>query len=124
MVKSRNKNNAKAVINQGESGCTAKASKIEASTPYGYCSERLSPFGGLLGLVKFFDLVGFKEIFDKFYKPPRRKPALGHYNMMYGLLLLLFIGFNRVWHLYRYRYDSGDYIWQTARGTQRAQYEE
>lgn len=83
MVKRQNKNTAKAVINQGESGCAAKASKIGASTPYEYCSERLSPFGGLLGLVKFFDLIGFKEIFDTFYKPPRREPALGHYNMIY-----------------------------------------
>ncbi len=39
MVKKRNKNNAKSVINQGESGCTAKASKIGVSTPYEYCSE-------------------------------------------------------------------------------------
>jgi hypothetical protein len=59
MVKRQNKNNAKVVINQGESGCTAKASKIGASTPYEYCSERLSPFGGLFGLVKFFDLISF-----------------------------------------------------------------
>ncbi len=106
MVKSRSKNNAKVVINQGESGYAAKASKIGASTPYEYCSERLSPFGGLLGLIKFFDLIGFAEIFDKFYKPPSRKPALGHYNMMYGLLLLLFIGFNRVWHFIYIQFDS------------------
>jgi len=106
MVKSQNNNNAKALVNQGESGCNAKASKIGASTQYGYCSERLSPFGGLLGLVKFFDLIGFQEIFDKFYKPPNREPALGHYNMMYGLLLLLFIGFNRVWHFIYIQFDS------------------
>ena len=66
-------------INQGESGCTAKASKIGASTPYEYCSERLSPFGGLFGLVKFIDLLRFKEIFDKFYKPPSRERVLGRY---------------------------------------------
>ena len=106
MVKRRNNNNAKVVINQGESRCTAKASKIGASTPYEYCSERLSPFGGLLGLVKFFDLIEFKEIFDRFYKPPSREPAFGHYNMMYGLLLLLFIGFNRVWHFIYIQFDS------------------
>jgi hypothetical protein len=106
MVKSRNKNNVKVVINQGETGCTVKASKIGASTPYEYCSERLSPFGGLLGLVKFFELVRFKEIFDTLYKPPSREPALGHYSMVYGLLLLLFIGFNRVWHFIYIQFDS------------------
>ncbi len=54
MVKRQNKNNAKVVINQGKSRCTTEASKIGASTPYDYCSKRLSPFGGLLGLVKFY----------------------------------------------------------------------
>ncbi len=106
MAKRRSKTNAKVVINQGESGCAAQASKIGASAPYEYCSERLSPFGGLLGLIKFFDLIGFEEMFDKFYKPPSRKPVLGHYNMMYGLLLLLFIGFNRVWHFIYIQFDS------------------
>ena len=70
MVKIQNKNNAKVVINQGRTGYSVEASKIGASTPYEYCSEKLSPFGGLLGLVKFFELVRFKEIFDTFYKPP------------------------------------------------------
>jgi len=38
MVKRQNKNNAKVIINQGESGCAAKASKIGASTLYEYCT--------------------------------------------------------------------------------------
>jgi hypothetical protein len=33
--------------------------KITASTTYGTCRERLSPFGGLLGLIKFLDLLKF-----------------------------------------------------------------
>ncbi|GAX60618.1 Zn-dependent protease [Candidatus Scalindua japonica] len=106
MVKRRNKSNAKVITNQGETGYTAKAGKIGATTPYGYCSERRSPFGGLLGLVKFFDLIRFQEIFDKFYKSPSSEPALGYYNMVYGLLLLLFIGFNRVWHFIYIQFDS------------------
>ena len=67
------------------------------STPVETCSEQLSPFGGLLALVKFFDLVKFSEIFDLTYQAPRRKPKLGHYSMMIGILMLLFIGFNRIW---------------------------
>ena len=36
------------------------------------CCEQLSPFGGLLPLIKFVDLVGFKEIFDSAYLRPQR----------------------------------------------------
>lgn len=45
MVKKQNKNTAKRQENQEEADCPAKASKIGHSTPYEYCSERLSPFG-------------------------------------------------------------------------------
>ena len=51
MVKKEDKNNSKRQGNQEEAGCPAKASKIGHSTPYDYCNERLSQFGGLLGLV-------------------------------------------------------------------------
>lgn len=106
MVKSRNKYTAKKRTNKGPSGKAAEAGKIGPSTGYGCITERLSPFGGLLGLIKFLDLVKFSEIFDGFYKPPSRDPKLGHHNMIYGLILLLFIGFNRVWHFFYIQRDS------------------
>lgn len=106
MVKTQNNNTAKSIEDQGERGCPVKASKIGASTGYDYCRDRLSPFGGLLGLEKFMELVKFKEIFNGFYKAPSRTPDLGHYKMMYGLILLLFIGFNRIWHFIYIQVDS------------------
>lgn len=106
MVKPQKKDSSETRKNQGEAGCPSQPSKIGAGTAYGLCSERLSPFGGLLGLVKFLDLVRFKEIFDGFYQAPKRTPALGHYNMVCGLLLLLFIGFNRVWHFMYVQLDA------------------
>jgi hypothetical protein len=33
-----------------------KARKINSSTQYETCTEQLSPFGGLLALIKFLDL--------------------------------------------------------------------
>ena len=83
-----------------------KASKINVSTHYETCSEQLSPFGGLLALIKFFDLVNFHKIFDSAYKPTSREPKLGHYSMMVGILMLLFIGFNRIWHFVYIRLDA------------------
>ncbi|MCP4987797.1 MAG: IS1380 family transposase [Colwellia sp.] len=106
MVKRGNKDNTEKRINQGQKESSAKASKIGASTAYEYCSERISPFGGGLGLEKFMDLVGFKEIFNGLYRAPTRQPKLGHYEMVYGLIMLLFIGFNRVWHFIYIELDS------------------
>ena len=106
MVKERLKAITKESASKGfcERSCTPR--KITASTTYGSCTERLSPFGGLLGLIKFLDLLRFEEVFDQVYRGPRREPKLGHYRMVVGILMLLFIGFNRLWHFVYIRLDA------------------
>jgi len=83
----------------------ARPVRITAETPYGECSERLTAFGGLLALVKFLDLLGFEQAFAAHYVHPRREPKLGGYRMVLGILLLLFIGFQRLGHFAYVRYD-------------------
>jgi len=68
MVKKRKKDTTKRPISKGFSEGSSEARKIKASTAYGTCSERLSPFGGLLALNKFLDLIKLKEIFDPYYR--------------------------------------------------------
>jgi len=106
MVKRQKHHNTKTAIEKGFPSVARKPSKITASTPYGVCGERLSPFGGLLALIKFLDLIGFEEIFEEAYRAPKRTPKLGHYRMVIGLIMLLFIGFNRLWHFVYIRLDS------------------
>jgi hypothetical protein len=65
----------------------------------------LTAFGGLLALVKFLDLIGFEEVFEAHYVHPRREPKLGGYRMVLGMLMLLFIGFQRLGH---FTYVRGD----------------
>ena len=84
----------------------SKARKINASTQFETCTEQLTPFGGLLALIKFLDLIDFKQIFNFGYIAPTRQPKLGHYRMVVGLLMLLFIGFNRIWHFTYIRLDA------------------
>ena len=84
--------------NQGSDEKRPRARKIGPDTKFDTCTERLSPFGGLLGLVKFLDLFRFEEIFEKLYLPPSRTPKQGHYKTMLAILMLLFIGFSRLWH--------------------------
>jgi hypothetical protein len=106
MVKRRKKNTRKNSTSKGINANGAKARKINASTHYETCTEQLSPFGGLLALIKFFDLVDFKKIFNSAYHKPSRDPKLGHCAMMTGILMLLFIGFNRIWHFFYVRLDA------------------
>jgi len=106
MVKSSKSKNRKNSKNKGFNKNDAGARKINASTPYETCTEQLSPFGGLLPLIKFMDLINFQQIFDSTYKAPSREPKLGHCSMVTGLLMLLFIGFNRIWHFSYLRLDA------------------
>ena len=80
--------------------------RIGPDTPHAICSERLTGFGGLLGLVKFADLIGFKDVFEECYVSPKRKPKLGCYRMVLGLLMLLFVGFQRIAHFEHIREDA------------------
>ena len=96
MVIKQNSNNTKSLNRKGSRAHDSRARKINASTAYETCTEQLSPFGGLLGLIKFLDLLKFEEIFEHLYIKPSRKPKLGNYRMVVGILMLLFIGFNRL----------------------------
>ena len=40
---------------------------IGPNTEHDVCSERLTAFGGLLALIKFLDLIKFKDVFKKVY---------------------------------------------------------
>ena len=106
MVKIQKNSNSKNRNRKGFYQKRAKARKINASTAYETCTEQLSPFGGLLALIKFIDLVNFHKIFDFAYHKPSRDPKRGHYLMMVGILMLLFIGFNRIWHFVYVRMDA------------------
>ena len=98
MVKRQKQHSAKRGMNQGQNEGHSEPAKISPNTRYEYCSERLSPFGGLLALEKFMDVVKFREVFEGFYISPRRTPDQGHYHTVYGIVVLLFIGFTRLWH--------------------------
>jgi hypothetical protein len=106
MVKSSKSDSRQNRNNKGPITNRARANKINASTEYETCTEQLSPFGGLLAMIKFFDLLGFGQIFSSIYRAPCREPKLGHYKMVTGLLMLLFIGFNRIWHFTYLRLDA------------------
>jgi hypothetical protein len=105
MAKRRKKNIKKRPKGKEVTRNLVRATRINASTRIETCDEALSPFGGLLAVVKFLDVVQFQEIFETFYTKPSRDPVKGHYFMVKGILMLLFIGFNRLWHFSYIRLD-------------------
>jgi hypothetical protein len=105
MAKRRKQNTRRTRKGKEISKKFARANKINASTRVETCGESLSPFGGLLAVVKFLEVVQFQEIFEAFYTNPSRDPAKGHYFVVKGILMLLFIGFNRLWHFFYIRFD-------------------
>jgi hypothetical protein len=106
MVKHKKKNKSKNPVKQGKKQTSRNTAKITANTAYELCDSTMTSFGGLLALEKFFDLVNFKEVFTSLYRSPLRKPALGCYTMVYGFLMLLFIGFARIGHFWYIRKDT------------------
>ena len=98
MVKKHKKNSKKRHISKPFNQSCGRARKINASTVYGTCSEQISPFGGLLGLTKVLELFDFEKHFNESYHAPQRETHLGDYAMVMGLVMLMFIGFNRIWH--------------------------
>jgi hypothetical protein len=106
MVRKQNKDNTKKVDSKGFEDSVQRPRRINASTAFETCTEQISAFGGLLGLIKFLDLVKLEEIFENLYIAPKRKTKLGNYRMVVGILMLLFIGFNRLWHFTYIRFDS------------------
>ena len=106
MVKKQKKNIRKSCIGKLHNEARGSARKINASTAHGTCGEQLSPFGGLLGLVKFLDLFDFKKHFDDVYVAPPRETKLGDYAMVLGMVMLMFIGFNRIWHFVYIRLEA------------------
>jgi hypothetical protein len=106
MVKRHKKDNKKKLNSKRFNTDSGRARKINASTEVETCSEQLSPFGGLLGLVKFLDLFDFKKHFEESYIAPSRETKLGDYAMVLGILSLMFMGFNRIWHFVYIGLDS------------------
>jgi hypothetical protein len=77
---------------------SAKPIRITPSTPHGYTEELFTPFGGFLLFVKMLAALQFQKLFEETFVKPNRTPKHGHYFMLEGLIFLLVIGFQRIFH--------------------------
>lgn len=102
----RGKRTGRQAGNKARDGRKDWQTTITPDTPYGECSERLTAFVGLLALVKFLDLIGFEKALAEHYVHPAREPKMGGYRMVPGMLMLPFIGFQRLGHFAYVRTDA------------------
>jgi len=98
MVRLRKKTTRKKLVKQGRKQSHGRAIKIGPSTPHGYTDEYLTPFGGLLALEKLLDGLKFEELFNELFLEPTRTTLYGSYFFIKGFLMLLFVGFRRLYH--------------------------
>jgi hypothetical protein len=66
MVRRPKENTRKNCSRKGSNAGRVRARKINSSTNYATCTEQLSPFGGLLALIKFLNVVGFQKSDSEF----------------------------------------------------------
>ncbi len=71
---------------------------IGPSTPYEFTSEHLTAFGGFLLFVKMLAALQFEKLFEETFITPERTSKFGHYFMFKGLIFLLVVGFQRIFH--------------------------
>lgn len=83
MVKQQNNYSIETKVNKGQNQQGETSAKINASTPYDLTENRLTAFGGLFALVKFFDAVNFENLFESKFIKPKRRPKLGCFKMFY-----------------------------------------
>ena len=97
-----NQDGGNRVPKQGQKTGQKRRTVLTVDTPYGECSERLTVFGGLLAA----DLIGVANIFEEHFARPKRALKLGHYRMALGVLLLLFVEFQRLGHFVHVRTET------------------
>lgn len=106
MVAMKKENTTRKRVKQGKKDTSLQAAKINGSTPYDTCGERLTAFGGFLALIKFAETLEMQKVFEEHWISPKRKPVLGCWCMVMGCICLLFIGFQRLGQFVYVRTDA------------------
>lgn len=99
MVKSKTQTTPETRASQALCNQCSGITKINASTPYDFKGGRMTPFGGLLPLVTMLEKLRFEELVNKTLTVKRPTRVMSVYHFVLGLLLLLYIGFDRLNHV-------------------------
>ncbi len=104
--KSRSRTEQKQVSKESLTECAPRVVKIYCSDAVRRMYRAVNGVWWTAGIGEVSDLIDFEKRFEEHYVHPKREPKLGGYRMVSGILMLLFIGFQRLGHFTYIRKDS------------------
>jgi len=99
MVKPRRSRAPERLGNHGPVEVGEAATKITGSTPYDFGARGLTPYGGLLPLIKLLERLQFRELIEDRLTVKRKPAAMSLSDFILGIVLALYIGFDRLTHM-------------------------
>lgn len=99
MVKQRQGRGEKSLVLQGLEAQAGEASRITGSTPYEFGARGLTPYGGLLPVVRLIERLEFRQLIEERLTVKRTPVSMKTYEFVLAIVLALYIGFDRLSHL-------------------------
>jgi hypothetical protein len=99
MVKQSRKSRREGLAGQGPQEHAQRATRITGSTPYEFGVRGLTPYGGLLPVVRLLERLEFRRLIEERLTMKREPVAMSMYEFVLAILIALYIGFDRLSHL-------------------------
>jgi len=99
MVRRRKGKERESLAGQGEAQGAKRATKITGSTPYEFGARGLTPYGGLLPVVRLLERLEFRRLIEERLTVKRETIAMSVYEFVLAIVIALYIGFDRLSHL-------------------------
>ena len=99
MVKGTQGYGQKGLAIQGSAEEQEEPTRITGSTPYEFGARGLTPYGGLLPLVRLLERIELGQLIEERLTVKRQPVAMGVRDFVLAMVLALYIGFDRLSHM-------------------------
>lgn len=99
MVKRSRKPKRETPVAQGSGSDAAGPTRITGSTPYEFGAGGLTPYGGLLPVIRLLERLEFRRLIEERLTVRREPSSMGVFEFVLAMVIALYIGFDRLTHL-------------------------
>jgi hypothetical protein len=99
MVKGARGRGGEKLGDQGAARDREEATRITGSTPYEFGARGLTPYGGLLPLVRLLERLEFAKLIEERLTIKRQPVAMSVCEFVLAMVIALYIGFDRLSHM-------------------------
>jgi len=78
---------------------------LNASTPFDFEGKNLTAYGGLLPVATMLEKLGFQQVVEETLQGKRKTRAMSLYQFVLAMVLGLYVGFSRLYHLRFLKYE-------------------